>query len=85
MRTQRYGRTVKVWLSAHDTYEWAHRTGAAWPCSTLSDKRLFAEFQNGDLVDLAINGRSGDCDAHEFNAMIEDFLGSARPGDEVTP
>lgn len=66
---------VKLWLSASDTYEWAHRPGASWPCSTLSGKRLFAEFDSrGDLVDMAINGRSTDCDANEFNAITSDYL-----------
>ena len=71
----KYG--TKVWLSATDTYEWAHRIGAAWPCSTLSGKRLWAEFDStGDLVDMAINGGRGDqeCDGHEFNAIMSDVL-----------
>lgn len=71
---------TKLWLSANDTYNWAHKASAAWPCSFLSDKRLFAEFEpNGDLVELAVNGGKGDqdCPADEFNAIVEDFIGSS--------
>ena len=79
MRTQRYGNTVKVWLSANDTYDWANRPGESWPCSELSNKRVFAEFDHGDLVNVQINGRDRDVPIDEFNAMIEDFLGSVNP------
>ena len=80
MRTQKYDKTVKVWISANETYDWAHKSGASWPCSTLSDKRIFAKFDNGDLVDIAINGKDGvEVDGNEFNAIIEDFLGSIHP------
>jgi hypothetical protein len=63
---------ISLWLSANDTYEWATH----WPCSQLSGKRLFAEFEpNGDLVDMAINGHSGvDVSADEFNAITTDFI-----------
>ncbi len=74
MRTQKNGTTIKVWLSANDTYNWAHKAGASWPGSTLSDKRVFAEFEDGDLIDVAIDGKSSvDIDAHEFNAMVADL------------
>lgn len=67
---------TKLWVSANETYEWAHRPGAAWPCSTLSNRRLFVEFDaQGNLVDLAINGRSdADCDGNELSALTSDFL-----------
>lgn len=76
MRIKEHEGTIKLWLSARDTYEWAHRDGANWPCSTLADKRLFVEFQaNGDLVDLTINGNgSADCDANELNAITSDLI-----------
>lgn len=77
MRIKRYDGTIKLWLSARDTYDWAHRPRAAWPCSFLSDRRLFAEFtENGDLVDLAIDGGRGDqdCPSDELNAITSDFL-----------
>ena len=80
MRTQKYGNCIKVWASADDTYNWAHRAGNSWLCSQLSGNRFFAEFQGGDLVDFTFNGKYGrDVDGTEFNAFIEDYLGSVNP------
>ena len=80
MRKQIIGNTINIWLSANDTYNWAHKAGAVWPCSTLANKRLFAQFIDGDLVDITINGRDAhDIDGAEFNAIISDFLGSVNP------
>ena len=65
-----------IWLSARDTYDWANKPGASWPCSFLSNRRVVAVFEdNGDLVDLAIDGGRGDqdCPADEFNAIMADF------------
>ena len=75
MRIQRYGETVKIWASARDTYNWANRPGESWPCSVLSDNRLFVELHKGDLVDIALNGYDT-CmvDINELNAFIEDAL-----------
>ena len=59
MRKQVTESGVKLWASASDTYAWAHKTGASWPCSTLSGRRFFAEFAvNGDLVDLTVDGKN---------------------------
>jgi len=75
MRVKRYGKTVKIWASVNDTYRWAHRSGESWPCSRLSGNRVFIELDNGDLVDLALNGEiPEDLDATELNAFIEDTL-----------
>ena len=70
---------TRLWLSADDTYEWAHRSGASWPCSTLSGHRCYVEFEpSGDLVDMTIDGRGGnaldDIDGHELTAAASDFL-----------
>ena len=66
----------KIWLSANDTYNWAHKPGASWPCSQLSGHRVFAEFaDNGDLVDYTVDGRIKDVDANELNAILADFRG----------
>lgn len=82
-KTDTYSKTIKVWFSAKDTYEWAHKPNAAWPCSTISNKRIFAEFHNGDLVDIAINGKclsdENSIDGYEFNAFVYDMLGSVNP------
>ena len=78
MRIKRSQYGVNLWLSARDTYEWARKPGAAWPCSQISGRRLFAAFErNGDLVDVSIDGERGeqDVDANEFNAITADFLG----------
>jgi hypothetical protein len=75
IKSDSYGTTL--WLSADDTYEWAHRPGASWPCSTLSGKRLVVVFDaSGNLVDMAINGGRGeqDCDGNELNAITSDML-----------
>ena len=75
MRIEKQGTTVKLWLSANDTYNWANRPNASWPCSVLAGKRLFAEFDDGDLVDFAVNGkRSLDVTADEFTAITDDFI-----------
>lgn len=76
MRITKDGVTTKLWLSAKNTYNWAHKAKALWPCSYLSGKRLFAEFdKQGDLIDVTINGNSDtDCPSDEFNAITTDFL-----------
>jgi len=79
MRKQQSEYGTNLWLSASDTYKWARYE---WPCSFLSDRRVFAAFDsNGDLVDLAIDGGKGDqdCPGDEFSAIVEDFLGDAHP------
>lgn len=82
MRVQRGDGYTSLWLSARDTEDWASRPGARWPCSFLAGRRLFAQFdRHGDLVDLAIDGGRGDqdCPADEFNAIVADFIKTARP------
>jgi len=81
MRTQVFDTAVKLWLSANDTYCWAHQPGERWPCSELSGKRLFVEYDWGGLVDLAINGRIGDCSNHELTAIVSDHLRGRLPID----
>jgi hypothetical protein len=62
-----------IWLSAKDTYDWAHRPGAAWPCSTLSGHRLRATIQDDDLVDLTVDGRNDyEVDGGELDAILAD-------------
>ena len=77
MKIQRHEHGIKLFLSPRDTYYWAHKPGAAWPCSTIADRRLFAEFDNaGNLVDMALDSGRGnqDCDGNEFNAITSDFI-----------
>ncbi len=84
MRAKQTEHGTTVWLSANDTYDWAHKPGAAWTCSTLSNKRLVVVFEaNGDLVDLSVNGQTTNhrgynadagIDGHEFTACLSDHL-----------
>ena len=55
------------------------RIARRWPCSELSGKPLFVEFDRGGLVDLAINGRMGDCPNHELTAIVSDHLRGKLP------
>jgi len=64
-------------LLRDDTRAWASRPGAAWPCSTLAGRRVFAQFdREGDLIELLVDGilAGDDVDGHEFTAMSSDFL-----------
>lgn len=71
---------LHLWLTANDTYNWAHRDGSAWPCSQLSGKRVHAEFDGrGDLVDFSVEGRRPEIDANEFNAITSDFIRTKYP------
>jgi hypothetical protein len=69
---------IKLWLSASDTYNWAHKEGAMWPCSYFENKRVFAEFDSRGLVDLTINGKypgdNEDSSSTELNAILNDHL-----------
>lgn len=78
-----------LWLSADDTYQWASgetprgfkcEHQGSWPCSQLRGKRVRVEFEkNGDLVDLAVNGKMADVDVNELDAIVADAVGSAHP------
>jgi hypothetical protein len=81
MRTQIGERSIQLWLSARDTYDWANRDGASWPCSMLADHRLFAAFDTNGLVDYAIDGKTSDVDSNELSACCADHLASKLPKD----
>lgn len=75
MRIKDNGNSVTLWASARDTYDWATKPGAAWPCSTLSGHRFVAVFDDGGLVDFSVDGRGGfDADGHELSCICADFL-----------
>jgi len=76
MRVQIFPTGFNIWLSAGDTYDWAHKPGGAWPCSTFNDRRVFAQFDTNGLCDLTVNGRDApdDIDGNEFSVMVADFL-----------
>lgn len=70
--------SVQVTGTESDTYDWAHRPGDVWPCSTLSGNTIWAAFdRHGDLVD--IDGDRDDTDGHEFSAWASDVLGECLP------
>ncbi len=81
MKTQISESSVKLWLSATETWAWAHKPGKLWPCSFLAGSPLFAEFDRNGLVDFAVNyGRnSQDCPSDELSAICADFLAPKLP------
>lgn len=77
MRIKKSDQGIQLWLSANDTYNWANKIGASWPCSDLSGHRLYAEFgKTGDLVDYTytIDGKTEYCPQNEFDAITSDFI-----------
>ena len=60
-------------LDDSDTYRWANRPGALWPCSTLAGSSLFVQIDKGtgDLVDT---DAGEDVDGHELSALIDDLV-----------
>jgi hypothetical protein len=64
-----------LWLSANDTYRWAHRAGNSWPCSTLSGKRIALSVDSNGINYLTVNGKEGvDVDENELTAIVADHL-----------
>ena len=64
-----------MYLSANDTYAWAHKAGACWPCSRLSNHRAVISVDSNGLYDLTIDGRENAyIDADELQACVSDHL-----------
>ncbi len=65
-----------MWLSANDTYRWANKPGARWPCSQLADRRIVVEIDANGLCDYAIDGGHGyqNIDGSEIEACVSDHL-----------
>ena len=79
MRLLDNGDNVVIWASQRDTYNWAHRSGASWPCSTLSDKRFVAAFDTDGLVEFTVNGSDSnlyEVDSAELSAICADLVGT---------
>lgn len=76
MRIQKNDDGYVMWLSANDTYNWAHKAGAGWPCSTLSDKRCVVTVDSNGLCDFNVNGRddNDNIDGTELDAIVSDHL-----------
>jgi len=71
MRVQVSESCVVLHATGAETYDWANRPGAAWPCSTLSGRKLFAAFDSNGLFDT---DGDEDIDGHEFSACCADLL-----------
>jgi hypothetical protein len=63
-----------LWLSSGDTYDWAHRSGAGWPCSELNGKRCKVEFDDNGLCDFSLDGRGADVPGDELMACVADHI-----------
>lgn len=81
MRIKYNNGDVTVWASAEDTYAWAHKPGARWPCSTLSGRRFAAVFDDNGLCDLTVDGRGApdDIDGQELSCICADLLRDRLP------
>lgn len=63
----------KIWLTKLDTRLWAERSGNQWPCSTLSNRRVYAEYdRRGDLVDIKVTPKI-QVDSIELHACMSDM------------
>ena len=64
-------------LSARETYDWAHNTGAGWPCSQLSGHRFTVDVDSNGLDEFTLNGRYPIADwpmLEELAACVGDHL-----------
>jgi hypothetical protein len=66
----------RMWLSANDTYAWAHKPGTSWPGSDLSGRRAVVTVDSNGLCDLSIDGRNtgNDVSGDELSACVADHL-----------
>ena len=65
-----------MWLSATDTYNWAHCPGHYWPGSQTSDNRLLIVVDSNGLCDGSMNGKDfpDDLSGNELEALVADHL-----------
>jgi hypothetical protein len=66
-------------LSESETYDWAHRAGNLWPCSTLSGFSLLIEVDSNGLCGLETRDSDDvaierDVDGNELDAIVSDHL-----------
>lgn len=79
---------VTITADGHQLYQWAHRSGAEWPCSNLEDlDEIRAHFDTNGLVDLTQtpaydeNTGEGEVLGEEFSAWVSDVLRDLLPTD----
>jgi hypothetical protein len=58
-------------LGRSETYRWAHKPRAAWPCSELADRSVYVEVDSNGLCDVRPSDISGGA---ELEAIIADHL-----------
>jgi len=65
-----------MWVSANDTYNWAHKVRANWPCSQLSGHKFFVAVDANGLYDFILDGRMVilAIDNTELMACVEYYL-----------
>jgi hypothetical protein len=61
-------------------YDWAHRAGAAWPCSELARlDSIRVELDANGLLDMVTSPDGVDVPSDELNAWLGDVLGDVLP------
>jgi hypothetical protein len=71
---------IRIRATGSELWAWAHRSGSAWPCSTLATlDSIDVLFDRGDLVELSSEPSDGTADlsADELNAWSEDVIAEA--------
>ena len=69
------GDEIEVRCNHWQAYEWAHRSGAGWPCSTLQSGAWARFDAQGDLVDVT----EREIDGTELTAWSSDVLRDVLP------
>lgn len=75
MKIKKTKNTTQIWISSNETFRWARRPNAQWPCSTLADRRVFVELaSNNDIINIKINGKNSSIiDEHELRCCLNDL------------
>jgi hypothetical protein len=81
MKLTVYSHAIDITIEKEETAAWSSRPGHAWPASSISGKKVYAEFDRNGLSMIEINGKELSCgstindpDVHEFNSLIADVL-----------
>lgn len=76
---------VAIHADENDTYNWARKPGACWPCSELSGKSVAATFDRSGLLYLRVSdderNEIEDVPSNEFNAFCADVCRKVLPKD----